>query len=135
MIPRGGCFAAWLPCLEIQRGRVGRSRIQYLDDLGQGIRGGFVRAGMRTIPNSISASRPSQCSLMPSAVQERVVEKNVGSADRLLRIVVGLVLLSLVFVGPQTPWGWIGLVLLGTAAMSWCPLYRVIGINTCKRSS
>jgi Inner membrane protein YgaP-like, transmembrane domain len=57
--------------------------------------------------------------------------KNVGSIDRILRIVVGLVLIALVFVGPQTPWGWIGIVPLATAALGWCPLYRVIGVNTC----
>ena len=38
---------------------------------------------------------------------------NVGTADRVVRIVFGLVLLSLVFVGPKTPWGWIGVGLLG----------------------
>ena len=57
--------------------------------------------------------------------------KNVGSIDRILRIVVGLGLISLVFVGPQTPWGWIGIVPLLTAAISFCPLYTLIGIRTC----
>jgi len=56
---------------------------------------------------------------------------NVGSIDRILRIVVGLALVSLVFVGPQTPWGWLGLIPLVTAALSFCPLYALIGINTC----
>ncbi len=40
--------------------------------------------------------------------------KNMGSIDKTLRIIVGLVLISLVFVGPQTPWGWIGLIPLAT---------------------
>lgn len=57
--------------------------------------------------------------------------KNVGTADRVLRIVAGLVLIALVFVGPQTPWGWIGLVPLGTALIGWCPAYRLLGVNTC----
>ena len=57
--------------------------------------------------------------------------KNVGSIDRILRIVVGLGLISLVFVGPQTPWGWVGIVLLLTAVISFCPLYTLIGIRTC----
>ena len=48
--------------------------------------------------------------------------KNVGSIDRILRIVVGLGLISLVFVGPQTPWGWVGVVPLLTALISFCPL-------------
>ena len=56
---------------------------------------------------------------------------NVGSIDRILRIVLGIVLIALVFVGPQTPWGWIGLVTLATALIGWCPAYRLIGMNTC----
>ncbi len=59
--------------------------------------------------------------------------KNVGTVDRILRIVVGLVCIALVFVGPQTPWGWIGIVPLVTALLSWCPLYTLLGVNTgCK---
>jgi Inner membrane protein YgaP-like, transmembrane domain len=56
---------------------------------------------------------------------------NVGTIDRALRILVGLALISLVFVGPQTPWGWIGLVPLATALLGWCPPYALLGINTC----
>jgi hypothetical protein len=58
---------------------------------------------------------------------------NVGSIDRTLRIVVGLGLLSLVFVGPQTPWGLFGLVPLLTGLMGVCPAYSLIGMNTCSR--
>ena len=57
---------------------------------------------------------------------------NVGSADRLLRIVLGLILIALVFVGPKTPWGWIGLVPLVTGLLRTCPLYSLIGVNSCK---
>lgn len=60
--------------------------------------------------------------------------KNVGGIDRGLRIAAGLVLLSLVFVGPQTPWGWIGLVPLFTGLIGWCPAYLPFGIKTCKTS-
>ena len=56
--------------------------------------------------------------------------KNVGSIDRALRIVIGLGLIGLVFAGPHTPWGWIGVVPLVTAFVGWCPLYRVLGIHT-----
>lgn len=59
---------------------------------------------------------------------------NVGSLDRMLRIVVGLALIALVFVGPQTPWGWVGLVPLLTGLFSFCPAYRLFGINTCGMS-
>jgi hypothetical protein len=56
---------------------------------------------------------------------------NVGSIDRILRIVVGLGLLSLVFVGPQTQWGLIGLIPLATGLFRFCPAYSLIGVNTC----
>lgn len=57
--------------------------------------------------------------------------KNIGMIDRALRIVAGLALISLVFVGPQTPWGWIGLVPLLTAFIGFCPAYTLLGIRTC----
>lgn len=57
--------------------------------------------------------------------------KNVGGIDRIARVVLGLALLALVFVGPQTPWGWVGLVPLVTGLASWCPLYTVLGFNAC----
>ncbi len=59
--------------------------------------------------------------------------KNVGSIDRILRIVVGLALIALVFVGPQTPWGWVGIILIATAFMNWCPIYQVLKISTAKK--
>ncbi|SFS19439.1 YgaP family membrane protein [Yoonia litorea] len=57
--------------------------------------------------------------------------RNEGTIDRALRVVLGLVLLSLVFVGPQTPWGWVGLVPLLTGLVGTCPLYSILGVNTC----
>jgi Na+/proline symporter len=59
------------------------------------------------------------------------MKPNIGNIDRILRVVVGLVLLSLVFVGPKTLWGLIGLVPLGTAAFRFCPAYWPFGLNTC----
>ena len=56
---------------------------------------------------------------------------NVGGIDKILRIIIGLVLLSLVFIGPQTAWGWIGIVPLATGLINWCPLYSLLGLNTC----
>ena len=56
--------------------------------------------------------------------------RNEGSLDRLLRIIAGLVLIALVFVGPQTPWGWVGIVPLLTGLVGFCPLYTVLGIRT-----
>lgn len=60
--------------------------------------------------------------------------RNIGTLDRILRLIAGLVLLALVFVGPKTPFGLIGLVLIATAAMGWCPPYALFGISTCKKS-
>ena len=57
--------------------------------------------------------------------------RNEGTLDRALRIIAGLVLLSLVFVGPQTMWGLIGIVPLATGLIGFCPLYRIVGLSTC----
>lgn len=61
------------------------------------------------------------------------MNKNVGTVDRVFRIVAGLVLLSLLFLldGEAKWFGLIGIVPLATAAMSWCPLYTLFGIRTC----
>lgn len=56
---------------------------------------------------------------------------NEGAVDRFLRIVFGVVLLSLVFVGPKTPLGYIGVVPLLTGLVGMCPLYALFRINTC----
>ena len=60
----------------------------------------------------------------------RLFEKNVGTTDRLVRIVVGVVLLSLTVFGPATPWGWLGLIPLATGVFNTCPLYSVLGVDT-----
>lgn len=59
------------------------------------------------------------------------MKRNEGTIDRVLRVALGLVLLSLVFVGPQTAWGWIGIVPLVTGLVGYCPLYALLGIRTC----
>jgi hypothetical protein len=56
---------------------------------------------------------------------------NEGTIDRAVRIVLGLGLLSLVFVGPQSPLGYLGLVPLATGLVGFCPLYKVLGLSTC----
>jgi len=61
----------------------------------------------------------------------KMLPRNEGAADRVLRVVVGLGLLSLVFVGPQAPRGWIGVVPLVTGLIGICPLYTLLGLNTC----
>ncbi len=60
---------------------------------------------------------------------------NEGLLDRALRVIVGAGVLSLVFIGPQTPWGYLGLVPLLTGLIGFCPLYTVLGIRTCPRKA
>jgi hypothetical protein len=57
--------------------------------------------------------------------------KNEGAIDRTLRVIAGAALVSLVFVGPETPWGWIGMVPLVTGLVGNCPVYSLLGISTC----
>ncbi len=57
---------------------------------------------------------------------------NEGSIDRIIRVIAGFVLIALVFVGPQTPWGWIGVVPLITGLVGWCPAYTLFGLSTCR---
>jgi membrane protein implicated in regulation of membrane protease activity len=57
--------------------------------------------------------------------------RNEGNLDRVLRIILGIVLLALVFVGPKTAWGWIGIVPLATGLIGSCPIYSILGIRTC----
>ena len=59
------------------------------------------------------------------------MSRNEGKIDRMFRIVFGAGLVSLVFVGPQTAWGWIGVVPLVTGILGTCPVYSLLGINTC----
>ena len=58
---------------------------------------------------------------------------NVGGIDRILRIVLGLVLIGLTLSGTIGVWGWIGIVPLATGLMRRCPLYPMIGVNTCAK--
>jgi hypothetical protein len=67
--------------------------------------------------------------------QESNMKPNVGNTDRIIRAVLGVVLLSLlVFLDGNIRWvGLLGLVMLGTAAIRFCPLYPVVGLNTCEK--
>jgi hypothetical protein len=120
----GGCPAGW---------RVPRN-------------GGMVSEAARGAPPG-RAVNPSPGGVAPTVRQARgpagtrraaraepedvVMKQNVGSLDRIVRIVVGLGLVSLAFVGPRTPWGWVGLVPLLTAFVGVCPLYLPFRISTC----
>lgn len=56
---------------------------------------------------------------------------NVGGIDRTLRLLGGLTLVGLAALDVIGPWGWIGVIPLATGAMGSCPLYRLVGLNTC----
>lgn len=59
------------------------------------------------------------------------MKTNEGGLDRILRILVGLVLVALTLSGTIGVWGWIGVVPIVTGALGWCPAYTLLGINTC----
>ena len=61
--------------------------------------------------------------------------RNIGSTDRLVRIVLGIGLLLIAFEGPRTAWGYIGFLPLITGLFGYCPLYRVIGRKSLGRTA
>lgn len=62
------------------------------------------------------------------------MKQNIGNYERIARGVIGLAVLSLAFIGPVTPWGYLGLVPLFTALVGWCPPYALLGISTCGKT-
>jgi len=61
----------------------------------------------------------------------RILPTNEHLVERALRVLVGAAVLSLVFIGPHSPLGWIGLVPLATGLIGSCPIYTLFGISTC----
>ena len=59
------------------------------------------------------------------------MKQNVGSIDKVVRIIIGLGLLSLTVIGPKTLWGLVGIVPLLTASFNFCPFYPLLGLSTC----
>ncbi|MEP6862171.1 MAG: DUF2892 domain-containing protein [Deltaproteobacteria bacterium] len=57
---------------------------------------------------------------------------NESAIDRAVRVMFGIGLLALVFVGPKSAWGLIGIVPLATGLVGFCPLYRLVGIDSCR---
>ncbi|MDH4467213.1 MAG: DUF2892 domain-containing protein [Bacteriovoracaceae bacterium] len=60
------------------------------------------------------------------------MKKNIHFVERIVRIFVGIGLVSCVFIGPQNPWFWLGVIPLITGVVGWCPPYTMLGISTCK---
>ena len=63
------------------------------------------------------------------------MKTNEGGIDRVVRIVAGLVLLGLMATGTIGWWGWLGIVPLATGLIGWCPVYTLLGMNTCPAKS
>jgi len=61
----------------------------------------------------------------------KLFPRNEHDVERILRVVAGVVILSLAFVGPKTAWGYLGLVPIVTGAIGSCPLYTLLGLSTC----
>ena len=94
------------------------------------------------VPNAGTAGLPAVVRLKPreSAWHDRCtivgledlsMSKNESFVDRGLRVVVGVILLSIVFIGPHTLFGLVGIIPLLTGAIGVCPLYRLLGISSC----
>ena len=62
---------------------------------------------------------------------EKILPRNEHVVERALRVALGIGLLAIAFVGPKTPWGFLGVVPLATGLLGSCPLYTVFGISTC----
>lgn len=61
--------------------------------------------------------------------------QNEHIIDRIIRVIAGLGILSLAFVGPKSPWAYLGLLFVVTGAAGTCPIYRLLGINTANLGS
>ncbi len=62
------------------------------------------------------------------------MKPNIGKTERIVRVVVGLGILSLALVGPRSPWAYLGFLPLLTGLIGWCPPYALLGISTVKGS-
>ena len=61
--------------------------------------------------------------------------RNIGNVERIVRVVIGLGILSLAFVGPRSPWAYLGLAPVVTGLVGWCPPYALFGVGTARRGS
>jgi hypothetical protein len=61
--------------------------------------------------------------------------KNIHPVERVMRVVVGIVITSMAFLGPANPWFLLGIIPVLTGLSGWCPPYQLLVINTCKMKS
>ena len=60
------------------------------------------------------------------------MKSNIGGIERIVRVVVGGIIISLAFWGPKTLWAYLGIIPIATGLTGWCPPYALLGISTCK---
>lgn len=60
---------------------------------------------------------------------------NIGTIERIVRVIVGVVILSLTVLGPRSPWAYFGIIPILTGLSGWCPLYSIFGISTRKKTA
>ena len=60
------------------------------------------------------------------------MKPNIGNVERVVRVVVGIGVLALAFVGPRTPWAYLGLLPILSGIVGWCPPYALLGISTAR---
>ena len=60
------------------------------------------------------------------------MKKNIHPIERALRVIVGLALISMAFIGPKSPWFFLGIIPVITGFIGWCPPYAILGMSTCK---
>ena len=64
--------------------------------------------------------------------EEQIMKRNIGSVERIIRIIAGIAVISLAFVGPKSAWAYLGIIPLATGLIGWCPPYALFGFSTCK---
>ncbi len=60
------------------------------------------------------------------------MKKNIGDIERIMRVIAGIGIISMAFVGPHSLWAYLGIIPLATGLFGWCPPYALLGISTCK---
>ena len=58
---------------------------------------------------------------------------NIGTIDRAARVILGVIIVTLTALGKISPWGWLGVMLIITATIKFCPAYSLFGFKTCKK--
>jgi len=62
------------------------------------------------------------------------MKKNIGNVERVVRVVLGVLVVSLAFVGPRSPWAFLAIIPIVTGLIGYCPPYALLGIDTTRRA-